>query len=157
MRIGWSSCFYYELELLVVLCLGTLLCHFYLPCHKKEVKLTLSFQTAADPEREKKKKKSILHNRDVFIHGLWPGPHFVIAHVFCGPLHQNNLRIKLFWFGILFYLDCLGESSLRCRIRARLSVEGWFCLRASVVVVVLIGPHRTNEFKMPQKYLDSCR
>lgn len=42
----------------MVLCLGTLLCHFYLPCHKKEVKLTLSFQTAADPEREKKKKKS---------------------------------------------------------------------------------------------------
>lgn len=77
----------------MVLRLGTLLCLFYLPCHKEKVKLTLSFQTAADLERLKKKKIN-LQNMEVYINGLQPGLCFLGVHDSCSPLDQNNLKCK---------------------------------------------------------------
>lgn len=75
----------------MILRLGTLLYLFYLPCHKKKVKLYLSKQL----QIWRDKKKIHLHNTEVYINGLQAGPRFVSVHDLCGPLHQHNLSIKL--------------------------------------------------------------
>lgn len=109
MWIGWSSCFYYELQLLVVLRLGTQRRLFYLPWHKKKVKLILSFQTAAKPKRGKKILDFTIQKYSSVV--FKPAPCLVIAYALCGPLHQNGLL--LFWFNTFFLSGCLGESSFK--------------------------------------------
>lgn len=120
--IGQSSCFYYELQLLVVLCLGTPLRVFYLPWHKKRDKLILSFQTAAELERGR--GGSRLYSREVSINGLQTSTTFCqCLYLMCSFTPKTVWVLFFFWFDVFFPLRLPCRSSFRVYHKGKASAQ----------------------------------
>lgn len=128
---------------------------FYFPCHKKRVKLILSFRTAADLEKEKNPR---LCSREVFINGLQTRT--MSCQCSClvwsfTPKHSESLSSDLIYFSSQ---TALVNPLLGCIVRAKqgLSVEGWVWVSMSVVVTLLSEPQRMHSGKQWQRSSKCC-
>lgn len=138
--VGQSSCFSCELQLLTVFCLGTPLCLFYLPWHKKRFKLILSFKQLQNWRGEKNldlffflEKKKRFYNRGVFINS--PQPSTTACYwLYLVWSFTPNQSISLL---ILIYFSswaALVNADVKCIVGVQvLCVEGWVWVGASVV------------------------